>query len=953
MRFASKSCLILSIALAAMVPAMAADGASNYVTKVVPESYISKAWTVRTSTNVETRVTFWRRNVFRIETGLKVADTNLEGRVKQEISASGQYITTTNESYTIAYEDPRNDSSKAQMLLAGVAEDSSRVYFTDSTNHYEWSTGALTLKLDKQSGVFECRRDGKLVFRQLDPVQIREAEGTNVAACTTLNLEQIKGANYFGGGQQNGSFIHTGKKIDILADCKWDEGGHPNPAPWMLARVAQGVYYGILRHTFSPGAYDFSGENSVAMSHEEARFDAFFFVGESFGEVLDGYTELTGRPNFVPIWGLELGDADAWMTRDKDTHEPKQADDLSYVETTLNVVERNAERYRADDMPCGWLLVNDGYGCKHMQLAWVVEALRGLGFHTGLWTEGALDRMAWEVGTAGTRVQKIDVAWSGAAYQHGLECNDSAYRGFIDNSDARAFIWTCQGWAGTQRYAVCWTGDQYGNYDLIRYHIPTVTGSAMSGQAYATTDIDGIFGGSDETFLRDLQWKCFTPALYVMNGWSNVNNSPWSYPEPYKGIIRSWLKWKLRLTPYMYAACREAWDTGAPIVRPLVWNYPDDPKALSDEVKYEMMLSRDFLVAPMFESMEATSGWYLRGIYLPADEWYDYNDGRRVQGPTTITSYPVTLETLPVFVRAGAILPMYPETLYSTQVPKDKLTFDIWPHGESEFTVYEDDGETRAYERGEWRKQRISVKAPSADTAGDVTIALDPATGDGYNGEILERATEYWVHTAAKPAEVLLDGKALLAISATNNTAAAAIYRNSPQCWWFDPDDKGGTVKIKVAKRPIFESVALRLRIPEAAKPACAAYPQAPQDVVERAAKAAKIQKRFVAKMNSANLYQQAEQTYTIETDGTWERVEGSVVCSKDSSPDSRVTFRLTTDDGTVIFERAGQKGEDAPQLVAVNIPKSAKTLTFSFTRDAGSPVVPVLGVWNDLYLVK
>ena len=327
-----------------MVAAFAQAGSS--IEKVVPESYVSRAWTVKTSTNVEMRVTFWRPDVFRIEAGPLVADTNVT--VKTEISATGQYITTTNSAFVASYADPKNDPAKTQMLVDGAAEDMTRVRFADGDGEYVWETSALKLKLDKGAGTFECRLPtGETVFRQTRPVALIKSQSTNETDDTILYLASNSKARYFGGGQQNA--------------------------------------------------------------------------------------------------------------------------DYSYVETTTDVVARNAEKYRAEDMPCGWLLVNDGYGCKYMQLGWTVEALKSLGFRTGLWTEGVLDRINWEIGKAGTRIQKIDVAWSGPAYQHGLECNRTAYDGFINNSDARAFIWTCQGWAGTQRYGVCWTGDQYGNLDLVRY----------------------------------------------------------------------------------------------------------------------------------------------------------------------------------------------------------------------------------------------------------------------------------------------------------------------------------------------------------------------------------------------------------------------------------------------------------------------------------------------------
>ena len=936
------------IAAAVMMSLFAQAGEA--VVKVVPESYISKAWTVTTSTNVEMRVTFWRPDVFRIEAGLLVADTNVT--VKTEISATGQYITTTNSSFVASYADPKNDPAKTQMLVDGAMEDMTRVRFADSAESYVWETSAARLTLDKNTGTFSCSLPtGELVFRQTAPVEFIKSASTTETDDTILRLASSGKVRYFGGGQQNGDVNHTGRKIDIIADCKWDEGGHPNPAPWMMARVDKGVYYGIFRHTFAPGDYDFRGKNEIKLTQYELRFDAFFFVGTSFNQVLDRYTELTGRPNFVPVWALELGDADAWMTRDKDTREPKQNADLSYVETTTDVVARNAEKYRAEDIPCGWLLVNDGYGCKYMQLGWTVEALKSLGFRTGLWTEGALDRIGWEIGKAGTRIQKIDVAWSGPAYQHGLECNRTAYDGFMKNSDARAFIWTCQGWAGTQRYGVCWTGDQYGNLDLVRYHIPTITGSGMSGQAYATTDIDGIFGGTNESYVRDLEFKCFTPAMYVMNGWSDVNKAPWSYPEPYKSIIRDWLKWKLRITPYIYTTCREAWETGAPIVRPLAWNYPDDDVALSDKVKYEMMLGRDFLVAPMFDSEETSEGWYLRGIYLPDGTWYDYNDGRRVKGGMTISAYPTTLATQPVFVRGGAIIPMFPETQYSDQCQKDVVTFDIWPDGKSEYTMYEDDGETRAYENGEWTRQTLKVCAPKADLAGDVRVDILPVEGKGFKGQLSERAYELWVRTAARPTQVLLGGEEILAISETNETRVARIYANSRQCWYYDESDKGGTVKIKLAKRCVKSACNVVINVAAAKKPASPAYPKAPKEIAKRIAAAAKEQTKYVAGMNSPNLYQQMGQEYRIAVDGSWKRVTGSVVCSTDTDPNAVVTFRLTTDTGKVIFERVGQKGSDAPQLVAVNIPSDANTLIFSVKReDTG---LASLGVWKELKLVK
>ena len=134
--------------------------------------------------------------------------------------------------------------------------------------------------------------------------------------------------------------------------------------------------------------------------------------------------------------------------------------------TTPDVIESVAKKYREHDMPGGWILPNDGYGCGYTKLPEVVAGLAKYGFKTGLWTENGVDKIAWEVGTAGTRAQKLDVAWTGQGYQFAMNANAAAAAGIWQNSPARPFIWTVMGWAGIQRYAVTWTGDQSGSWDL-------------------------------------------------------------------------------------------------------------------------------------------------------------------------------------------------------------------------------------------------------------------------------------------------------------------------------------------------------------------------------------------------------------------------------------------------------------------------------------------------------
>jgi hypothetical protein len=159
-------------------------------------------------------------------------------------------------------------------------------------------------------------------------------------------------------------------------------------------------------------------------------------------DVLARYTEWTGRARMLPRWALEYGDADCYNDGDnvkKPGTVPKGWSD-GPTGKTPDVIETVARKYREHDMPGGWILPNDGYGCGYTALPETVQGLAKYGFRTGLWTENGVEKMAWEVGTAGTRVQKLDVAWTGKGYQFSLDANKSAYDGILNNSDGRLHL---------------------------------------------------------------------------------------------------------------------------------------------------------------------------------------------------------------------------------------------------------------------------------------------------------------------------------------------------------------------------------------------------------------------------------------------------------------------------------------------------------------------------------
>lgn len=652
------------------------------------------------------------------------------------------------------------------------------------------------------------------LWRELQPLDLAKEQSVQV-------LSSEAGEHFYGGGQQNGRFEFKGRELEISYSGGWEEGDRPSPAPMLLSSRG----WGMLRNTWSDGSYDLRQHDQATLLHKEDRFDAYYFVGNGLHALLDRYTALTGRAGLLPRWAYSYGDADCY--NDGDNKKKPGTVPAGWSDgptgTTPDVVDSVAKKYRDHDMPGGWILPNDGYGCGYTDLPKVVQGLARYGFRTGLWTENGVDKIAWEVGKAGSRVQKLDVAWTGQGYQFAMDANKSAFDGLHANSDSRPFLWTVMGWAGIQRYAVAWTGDQSGSWDYIRWHIPTLIGSGLSGHAYATGDVDGIFGGSAETFTRDLQWKAFTPVLMGMSGWSaNSRKHPWAFDEPYRSINRDYLKLKMRLTPYMYGLAREAAQSGAPIVRGLMWDYPNDPQAWTEAHKYQFLLGRNLLIAPVYRSQAASRGWR-RAIHLPPGRWIDYWDGRQVTAGAQGSDIDrqVELKTLPVFVRAGAILPMYPSMLFDGEKPVDEVTFDLYPQGESHYTLYEDDGNTRNYAQGESSEQAIGVHAPEQGS-GSVSVRIDAVKGS-FAGQLPKRRYALRVLSRQAPKLVELDGRVLPKL------VDRAAFAAADQGWYFDSGERSGSVHVRTAPVDIRSALALRLDFPVTMAVADDAFPAAPE----------------------------------------------------------------------------------------------------------------------------
>ncbi|MDR1096875.1 MAG: DUF5110 domain-containing protein, partial [Tannerella sp.] len=645
------------------------------------------------------------------------------------------------------------------------------------------STDKIELLLDRQTGLLRAvnRETGKTVFEELRPALFEKDK-------VTLTLKEDPHEYFYGGGVQNGRFSHRGKAISIENQNSWTDGGVASPTPFCWS--ANG--YGILWHTFKRGKYDFGAEEkgAVKLCHETDRIDVFFIIGEGAVPLLNGYYQLTGNPVLLPKFAFYQGHLNAYnrdywaedengiLFEDGKRYKESRKDNGG-VKESLNGENGSyqfsaravIDRYNRHDMPLGWLLPNDGYGAGYGQSETPDGNIRNLqqltgyahqkGVEIGLWTqsdlhpregvEALLQRdIVKEVRDAGVRVLKTDVAWVGAGYSFGLNgITDAARIMTYYGNNARPFIISLDGWAGTQRHAAIWTGDQTGGvWEYIRFHIPTYIGSGLSGNPNISSDMDGIFGGKNPAVnTRDFQWKTFTPMQLNMDGWGSSEKYPHAPGEPATSINRLYLKLKSELIPYTYSIAREAVD-GLPMIRALFLEYPN-AFTRGKSTRYQFLYGPGFLVAPIYrETRSDGQGNDIRNhIYLPEGDWIDCFTGEKYEGNRIINSFPAPLWKLPVFVKNGAIIPMTNPNNNVSEINKNLRIYEIYPSGYSAFTEYDDDGITEAYRLG---KGVTTLIESNADRKKTVTLTIHPAEGD-FEGFVKEKATEFRINVTEKP----------------------------------------------------------------------------------------------------------------------------------------------------------------------------------------------------------
>ena len=269
----------------------------------------------------------------------------------------------------------------------------------------------------------------------------------------------------------------------------------------------------------------------------------------------------------------------------------------------------------------------------------------------------------------------------------------------------RPYVITRAGYAGIQRYSTMWTGDTNSTWEALQLNIPMFTTLGLSGEPFVGSDVGGFMGrGNGELLTRAYEVSFLAPFCRNHKVIDGYDQEPWRFGKYYEDIIRKYLKLRYQLLPFLYTTLEEAHQNGTPSFRPLLLNYQDDPNTYN--IDDEFMIGNDLLVAPVLKP-DLTR----RLVYLPKGSWYDYWTNKKYEGGTMISA-DAPLETVPMFVRAGAIIPTGPEMNYTGEKPRDPITFNIYPdeQGSASTTLYEDDGLSPSYKQGGLRRTTISVK---------------------------------------------------------------------------------------------------------------------------------------------------------------------------------------------------------------------------------------------------
>ena len=527
------------------------------------------------------------------------------------------------------------------------------------------------------------------------------------------------------------------------------------PIQWLIGTEGWGLF---IHQPF--GTFDLKGPKGKMTSQQPLPLDCFMVVSKDPATIMREYARITGLPEMPPVWSFgyqqshrTLAGPDEIMWVAKTMREKKlPCDTLIYLGTDFCPNGWNTHNgeftWRPDNFPDPKKAIDDLHALNYKVVLHVVIEGRHL---TGTVADacavpersgrtpdasGDLTKGTWptersvgcywphhkgvfDLGIDGwwpdqgdgldppSRLNRIRMYWEGSQKWRPNERPYALHR---------------NGYAGMARFgAYLWSGDVYSTWETLKTHVPVAVNTGLSGIPYWGTDIGGFVPTPEflgDLYARWFQFMAFCP-LMRSHGRTWHLRLPWGWntgelgPEEtatYSGagrppeaelhnaqvepICRKYLELRYRLMPYLYSAVRETAQTGMPILRAMWLHYPGDPVAVARGDQF--LWGRDILVAPVVEKNASS-----RRLYLPRGTWFDFWTEERTDGGHDIDRA-VDLATMPLYVRAGAIIPTGPVKQFTSESVDGPLTVTVYPGADGSFQLFEDDGKSFAYRSGDW-----------------------------------------------------------------------------------------------------------------------------------------------------------------------------------------------------------------------------------------------------------
>ncbi len=620
-----------------------------------------------------------------------------------------------------------------------------------SGDDVEITTSSLKVTVSKRDGiiVYTDRKGNKLFQegpKKMTPAKMNGEETFH--AEDSINIYGSREALYGLGQHQAGVWNYRGESVDVSQE-------NTNIAVPMLVSTNG---YGIFWNNTSRTRFDNRFVHYLYISSEVAdTIDYYFIYGPEFDRIVAAYRELTGTAPMFGKWAYGF-----WQCKNRYRSEAELLD-VAHKYRELHIPVDNIVQDWFWWTKTGEFLFNKNYPDpkemledlhrNHFHLmvsiwpffypgtptyeemdkrGFFIDRTNAPAFHpqgTAVYdaTNPAARAYYWNLVDHALFKIGVDAWWedttepetegieenvllhnklaigSGARYANifPLMANSVVYEGQRKESDRkRVFILSRSAFAGSQRYGVtAWSGDILSDFESFKRQIPAGLNFELSGLPYWTTDIGGFISGGDlndpkyrELFIRWFQYGAFCPIFRVHGTRNPDHNELWSYGPEAQTILTKYDRLRYSLMPYIYSLAWKTTNENYTPMRPLVMDFRTDVRA--QNIGDQFMYGPAFLVNPVTEQGATT-----RHLYLPDAQWYDFWDGKVVKGGRAIDA-PAPLDRMPLYVRAGSIVPFGPDVEYTAEKPADPVEVRVYPGANADFTLYEDENDNYDYEKG-------------------------------------------------------------------------------------------------------------------------------------------------------------------------------------------------------------------------------------------------------------